>query len=359
MNNIIVTTSLLTISSFCLAQPVIDGTVDAAYGAPNAVQNTQTGFGNSDLGMPDFSNGSEIDAGYAVIDGGYLHIMLPGNLESTFNKIDIFVDARSGGQNTLRADNPDVDFDGLNRMGDDGTGNGLTFDAGFEADMWVGMTCGGDTFATYANYAELHTEGAGFGTYIGEGASGGDGAIYGKTGFILAIDNSNVGGVGFGEGLGCGEGVTTGVEVAIPLYLLDWDGNSGDITTAKVCAFINNGGHDYMSNQVIGGLGGSPNLGDPRNVNFDLIAGDQFFTIGGTADPCPDPTGACCFDTDCSDLAEADCTALGGAYHGDGSFCNTDPSPCAPPPCQGDTDGDGDVDVEDLLTVIGNWGCSP
>ena len=60
MKNIIITTSLLAMSSVCVAQPVVDGTVDAAYGAPNAVQNTQTSFGNSDLGMPDFANGSEI-----------------------------------------------------------------------------------------------------------------------------------------------------------------------------------------------------------------------------------------------------------------------------------------------------------
>lgn len=354
----ILTSSILTLSSLCLAQPAVDGTVDTAYGAPNAVQNTQTGFGNSDLGMPDFANGSEIDAGYAVIDNGHLYIMLSGNLESVFNKIDIFIDARDGGQNTLRADNPDVDFGGLNRMGDDGTGNGLTFDAGFDADMWVSLTCGGKEFTTYASYAELHSEGAGFGMYIGEGASGADGAIYGKSGMILAIDNSNVGGVGYGEGVGCGEGATTGIEVAIPLNLFDWDGSAGDITSANICAFINNGGHDYMSNQVIGGLSGSPNLGDPRNVNFELITGEQFFAIGGTALPCPDPSGACCFDTDCNDLTEADCLALGGVYNGDGSFCNTEPSPCAPEPCEGDTNGDGVVDVADVLTVIANWGCT-
>ena len=73
---------------------------------------------------------------------------------------------------------------------------------------------------------------------------------------------------------------------------------------------------------------------------------------------CPEPTGACCFDIDCSDVPEADCSALGGEYNGDGSFCNGDPAPCAPEPCEGDVDGDGDVDVSDILTVIGNWGCS-
>ncbi|MBC8201425.1 MAG: hypothetical protein H8E86_05200 [Planctomycetes bacterium] len=354
----IITTLTLACSSVALAQPTMDGTLDAAYGGANAVQDTQTGFGNSDIGMPDFANGSEIDSGHAIIDNGYLYIMLTGNLESVFNKIDIFVDARDGGQHTLRNDNPEVDFDGLNRMGDDGSGNGLTFDAGFEADMWLSMTCGGDVFATYANYAELPTTGAGFGQFVGQGTSGADGVIYGKTGLMFALDNSNVDGVGFGEGIGCGEGVTTGIEIAIPLYLFDWDGGAGEITSAKVCAFINNGGHDYMSNQVIGGIGGGSNLEDPRFVNFENIEGNQYYSVGDVAGPCPDPTGACCFDIDCSDMTQDNCLALGGEYNGDGSFCNGNPPPCAPEPCEGDVDGDGDVDVSDILTVIGNWGCA-
>ena len=147
MNYKLITILTLTCAATAFAQVQVDGTLDAAYGDANAVQNTSTAFGNSDLGLPDFANGSEIDSGYVIIDNGYLYIMLPGNLESSFNKIDIFIDARDGGQNRLRNDNPDVDFDGLNRMGDDGTGNGLTFDVGFDADMWVSMTCGGDVFA--------------------------------------------------------------------------------------------------------------------------------------------------------------------------------------------------------------------
>ncbi|MDG1137015.1 MAG: hypothetical protein P8N28_02040 [Phycisphaerales bacterium] len=354
-------TIIATLTAICattaLAQPIMDGTLDSIYGTANVVQNTQTIFGDSDIGMPDFANGSEINAGHAIIDNGILYIMLPGNLESVFNKIDIFIDARDGGQNTLRNDNPDVDFDGLNRMGDDGSGNGLTFDAGFDADMWLSMTCGGDVFATYATYAELHTTGGGFGMFVGSGASGADGVIMGKIGMELALDNSNTAGVGFGEGVGCGEGVTTGIEIAIPLYLFDWDGAAGDITSAKICAFINNGGHDYMSNQLIGGIGGGGSLGDPRFVNLENIAGNQHFSIGDVAGPCPDPSGACCFDISCSDISETDCLALGGEYKGDGSFCNGDPAPCAPEPCEGDINGDGSVDVADVLTVIGNWGC--
>jgi len=112
-----------------------------------------------------------------------------------------------------------------------------------------------------------------------------------------------------------------------------------------------------MSNQVLGGLGGSGNLGDPRSVNFEDLAGQQYFEVGDVAGPCPDPTGACCLDIECSDLSDADCLALGGEYNGDGSFCNGNPPPCAPEPCQGDVNGDGFVDVADILLVIGNWGC--
>jgi len=46
-----------------------------------------------------------------------------------------------------------------------------------------------------------------------------------------------------------------------------------------VCAFINGVGHDFVSNQVLGGIGGGGNLGDPRYVNFANIPGDQFFYV--------------------------------------------------------------------------------
>jgi hypothetical protein len=46
-------------------------------------------------------------------------------------------------------------------MGDDGSGNGLTFDAGFEADYWIGITGGGAPYALYANWAQLATFGGG------------------------------------------------------------------------------------------------------------------------------------------------------------------------------------------------------
>ncbi len=351
---------LASVSAALAGGITVDGVLDAEYGDVNGVQNTQTAFGDSTMGLPDFSNGSELDGAWIVIEGGYLHIMLSGNLESNFNKFDLFIDARDGGQNRLRSDNPDVDFDGLNRMGDDGSGNGLTFDEGFEADLWISLTCGStdDVFTTYANFAELHTTGGGYGGYLGSGGSGSEGAIVSKNGVIIALDNSNTGGVGYGEATGCGEGATSGIEIAIPLFVLNWDGKAGDITGARLCAFINGGSHDFISNQVLGGISGGGNLGEPRDVDLTGVPGSQFVESGGTALPCPDPTGACCLDTSCSDLTASDCDALGGEYHGDGSFCNGDPAPCVPKPCEGDVNGDGTVSVEDILIVISNWGCT-
>src|SRR5688572_14025771 len=94
----------------------------------------------------------------------------------------------------------------------------------------------------------------------------------------IAINNSNVLGVTGGDAKGAAT-ATTGIEIRIPMSAL---GNpAGPI---KICGFINSGGHDFMSNQVTGGLpSGTGNLGDPRNVNFsDSMGGhggEQFVTV--------------------------------------------------------------------------------
>ena len=83
--------------------------------------------------------------------------------------------------------------------------------------------------------------------------------------------------------------VMTGFELSIDLADLGWVG--GDI---RVMLGQNGGGHDYWSNQFLGGLPvGSGNLGGDGNGNFTgegaidmtLFAGDQFFTV-----PVPEPS---------------------------------------------------------------------
>jgi hypothetical protein len=264
----------LLFATASLAQPVIDGSWDPIYRIL-AIQNTQTGFGDSNLGAVDYANGSELDVAYGIVKDGWLYLLLAGNLESNFNKLEIFFDTRPGGQNRLRGDNPDVDFNGLNRMGDDGSGNGLTFDADFEADFWIGVTGGGSPYRLYANYAELGSPGVGL--YLGNTGAVSDGVLVDGNnpfGIRVTINNSNTGGVTGGTGLGNGADVMTGVELAIPLNAI------GNPTSSfKVCVFINGLFHDYLSNQVLAGIGGGGNLGEPRLVNFGNIPGEQYFWV--------------------------------------------------------------------------------
>jgi len=328
----------LAVAGAAQAQIVMDGSADAAYGKPIAIQNTQTQFGDATQGTVDYAQGSEIDALYAKVQDGILYMVVAGNLESNFNKLEIFIDGVAGGQNRLRGNNPDVDFNGINRMGDDGTGNGLTFDKGFAPDLWVSLTCGGTPFGVYMNQAQLLTKGAGTGGYLGTGGAGAAGAVIFKSGFGFGIDNSNIAGVPGGTDVDAGTGasVRSGVELRIPLAAIPGY-TSGDI---KLMAFINGGGHDYSSNQYIPGLGGGPNLAEPRLINLDIIPGDQFVTISTTTtNPCP-------ADLDGSgDVGAADLAALLGAWGATSGAA--------------DLNGDGDVGAADLAALLGAWGACP
>lgn len=87
------------------ASPTVDGTHDASYGSALAVQTVETGFGD---------NCSELDAGYALIDSGKLYLMLTGNIEANFNKLNIFIDSKAGGQSTfVSAGNDDSNVAGV------------------------------------------------------------------------------------------------------------------------------------------------------------------------------------------------------------------------------------------------------
>lgn len=183
--------------------PVIDGTKDASYGAALFTQTCRSGFGNSDTGSTTNANGSEIDAVYAVVVGNDLYVLITGNLESNFNKLSLVIDSIAGGQGTMAGDNPDVDFNGLNRLGTGTEGPGVTFDSGFTADYWIGVTNGGDAPNTtlYTNYARLRPDvnDPGEGYYMGSHLNGAGPTLVGgnnPNGIEIEINNSNVDGVG-------------------------------------------------------------------------------------------------------------------------------------------------------------------
>ena len=362
--------AVVALASSAMGQIVVDGILDADYGNPKVGQVVHTGFGNATDGVNGYANGSELDGGWIKVDAdaGMLYIFLSGNLESNFNKLDIFIDCVPGaGQAEVRSDNPDVDFNGLSRMGrglvdtdGDGTADteapGLKFDADFAADFFVTTTLGGYDGTTgtgptqYANIAQMLTDGGGVGAYIGNGpfsnAQTGSNLIDDQVyGCKMSTNNSNAGGVsGDSANAGSGCGITTGMEIMIPLVLTGWDGSS-DI---KVCAFINGQGHDYASNQVLGCLpAGNGNLGGDGNggyvggwpaalrVDFGAIEGNQYFS-SADADAC----AACFGDIDGS--LEVD--------QGDVAFALLDYGPC--PGCSTDLDGSGEVDFGDVALIL-------
>jgi predicted outer membrane repeat protein len=264
------------------AQFTVDGQLGSdPYGTPLAVQENTSQFGdNLD---PDIlaANGSELDALYARISGDRLHLLVTGNLETNFNKLNLFFDSRPGGQHSLLSGNPDIDLGSLNKL------EGLTFDAGFEADFFLtvgGGNAGGSGITFFLNFAELHVDGAnpGTGIYLGETGAGNTAFPVGLSdGVQVGINNSNTAGVMTGSAVGNPADVTTGIELSIPLALL---GNPAG--AIQVCAFIGSPDNAFLSNQVLGSLPPATlNLGQPAPVNFSSIAGDQFVTIPAPVDP--------------------------------------------------------------------------
>ena len=254
----------------------VDGARDESYGDPVAVQNIQTGFGDP---------GSELNAAYALVSEGRLHLMLTGNLEPNFNKLEIFIDSKSGGQNQIIASqNPNNDnwaakFDGF------------TFDSGFSADYLVILRHGFNGTQLDLDFTELGARGKGslVGRFdpVGLGKTG---PFEASNGMVLGFDNTNSLGIGSNQGQSANREnaalVRTGSELVIPLNLIG--SPKGEI---KICVMINGHGHDYLSNQFLGAMPewtrnlGTNGQGDfiqdssLKTIDLNNYEGDQFFVI--------------------------------------------------------------------------------
>lgn len=299
--NLFFTASKICILAICatplMAQTVtVNGALDISEGYQlKCLQDNYTQFGNSTTGTIITSpSGSELDGAYAKIANNTLYLMITGNLEGApnSNRLEIFMDTKTGGQNVLtNTNNKPSDFENPNKMA------GIKFDAGFESDYW--FTIG--SFMSGANYKSFiycaATDGDSINGFIDNPVPdiqlNSTGGPYNWTyqGGKIGWNNSNVAGVGgaLGEVGGTFDPATviTGIELAIPLAYL---GNpTGDI---KVCAFINSAAHDYVSNQVLCGLGGNAvNLQSPtpganylNGVDFSAVANDQYFVVSQTTD---------------------------------------------------------------------------
>ncbi len=321
-----------------LAAITIDGTLvgdESKYGTVLSVQNTNTQYGNATNGDPRVANGgSEIDQVFARVADGRLSVLITGNLESNFNKLNVFLDSVPGGVNQIVGSNLPTQVDPFCCSGSGALQrfNGLRFDAGFDADHFLTFSNGNHVFGSGINiwtlsayYADL-TQGTGgnkseigfqrFASGIEPGLGVGEPIDQLNNGcsspadrncsppehefaepidvvndpnntrnhrnFLndidlrMAINNSNTAGVNGGSGPATGnpQSVQTGIEFSIPLAVL---GNP--TSEIKLTAFIGNGGHSHVSNQFsgVGVLQG--NLGSPGTLNLANIAGNQFVSI--------------------------------------------------------------------------------
>ncbi|MBH8568435.1 T9SS type A sorting domain-containing protein [Microvirga sp. STS02] len=249
---------------------LLDGYRESRYGAAQAVQTSATGVGNAVNGSQTTALlGSELDAAYTYVHGDSLYVFLAGNLQNNGSTVDIFFDTQTGGQNILANNNPNVDNGGLNAMA------GLRFDTNFAADYMMSVKARVQNGVIDTYFATLGTGGT-----SQNPASTGAGRVVtmnlgsGRTGTV-AVDMSNTGGVSATTvDPGTPEAVVTGIEFVLPLAAIGAPAGS-----LKIAAFINNASHDFLSNQVLGALpAGTTNLGNPLNVNFNNVAGNQYFT---------------------------------------------------------------------------------
>lgn len=266
----------------------VDGQLDPSY-TLMSTQTLQTNGHDDTQGLIGFGNGSELDAAYAAVDGGVLYLFFAGNLMDAvcgaqactdFAMLNVFIDSQTGGQNPLLSPEP---------AGGGYPYPGLTFDAAFVPDDWIQYADLGaldNNFSRNAYYEALPSGGGGPSYTLGSGSNAGPpGTLTGGTnpfGIEATIDNRNTAGVGAGCAPASGAGVTTGVEMAIPLAAI---GNpTGCI---KVSAFLVNSQEGLgILDQVLPPVpAGTCALGLPSGIDFDTIPGDQFFTVCFGATP--------------------------------------------------------------------------
>jgi hypothetical protein len=254
-----------TSSSALLGNPLIDGTRDALYGSAVSVQTIETGFGD---------NQSEWNAAYGKVINGKLYLTFTGNLQANFNKLSIFIDSKTGGSTTFTSSGND----GASAM------DAMEFDAGFRPDYHLIARRGSSKLdldmailgtTNFSSFLDVFG-----GSDSGRGITG---TGLGNTQPIrVAYDGSNTAGIGGNTGAAAdqaaAQAVTTGLELCIDLA--DLGNPTGPIT---VMLLQNSNDHSFLSNQALGGLPeGTGNLGSPFGLDFNTLAGPQFFIVGGT-----------------------------------------------------------------------------
>lgn len=261
------------------AMSQVTGNYAPSYGPAVSVQTNGTGFGDSNLGDPLLANGSELNAAFYRADATYAYLLFTGNLESNFNKFELFISTGAAGQQQINS-----------TVGQMTNLNGLFHDNGFNANRWFSVTGGNNPYAMFVDGAEFSGgswNGGYLGTNDGQGIGGGlTAGVFTMTGGnpLVAIENSNTGGVTGSSAAGAAS-VTTGIEIAISWASLGLAPGS----MFSVMAFINGSNHDYASNQFLAPLpAGTGNLGSDGTgagqgnlgrVDLRQFGGNQYFVV--------------------------------------------------------------------------------
>lgn len=283
----------IDLSTLTAATPAIDGTKDAAYGTAVALQTNRTRFGNSNTGTQ-AASGSELDGMYVAVDAEFLYIMITGNMQSNFNKFELFIDSEAGGQNPISSSLPDIDFGALGKF------VGFAFDAGFSPDHYITFGAGNDPVQFYPNYANLNTFA---GSFIGCNTAGNGSGLLNGCGepafpFEIALDNVNIGGVDATCPPPAGSAdVASGSEIDA-VYSYVSGGRLFVLVTGNLENDNGSGGQDAGGNKLNLFLDGSVNegqnqlltneIGNPRvvDISYGNLArmGGMTFDAGFSAD---------------------------------------------------------------------------
>jgi hypothetical protein len=242
------------------AQITVDGTKDAGYGAPLAVQSVTYGWGGNQV-LASLS---------AVQQGSSFYVFIAGRAQG--NALMLFIDSKPGGitfvPNNLISGGGEEFC--VNNFGASAS-TGMTFESGFQPDYAVRVY--GDGGGGTGGWAAVYPLTAGAArVYIGDSGSAG-----GASGSIVTLLRSSWQNV-----TGNYADANRGSEIQLNLSQLGVP--VGAAQPVKFMVMLVNGGSDYGSNQVLGSLpGGSGDMaGNMKTTDFNTVAGSQ--TISTTVD---------------------------------------------------------------------------
>jgi hypothetical protein len=239
------------------AQITVDGTRESGYGARLAVQTVTSNWDNA----------RAVASLSAIQQGNRLYVFVAGHA-APGDAIYLFIDSKSGGANKLVNNliSSGEDPWAINNFGTSSTA-GFTFETGFEPDYAVRVRGGG-----WSSFYPLAP--GSVSSYLGVST---DTNVNGGTGSPVSNLKTTWGAVSSANYAIH----ATGIEVEFDLNNLGVP--TGTNRPIKLFAILGNEGANYFSNQALGSLSSSSDLGNSfQNTNLDTMSGVQ--TISLTVD---------------------------------------------------------------------------